>query len=142
MTTAAASILFLALLTVAIAHLLWAIGAPWPIRNPEVLAHAVIGKPGIDRVPRLRALVTGLFVLAAAAIGTALADPTSGGLGLTILGAAFTAFFAVRGVLGYTTRWRAAHSVEPFPALDRKFYSPLCLVVAVCFLLLTVMRLT
>jgi hypothetical protein len=142
MSTAAASILFLALLTVSIAHLLWAIGSPWPIRDPQVLANAVIGKPGVTRVPRLGALLVGLFVLAAAAIGTAVADPASGGLLLTILGFALTALFAVRGIAGYTRGWQAAHPVAAFLVLDRKFYSPLCLVVAVCFLVLSVMRLT
>lgn len=142
MSTAAASILFLALLTVSIAHLLWAIGSPWPIHDKQVLANAVIGKPGVTRVPRLRSLVSGLLVLAAAAIGTALADPASGGLLLTSLGFALTALFAARGIASYTPQWQAAHPVPPFSALDRKFYSPLCLVVAVCFLVLTVMRLT
>jgi hypothetical protein len=142
MSTAAASIIFFALVTIAIAHLLWAIGSRWPIRDPQVLANAVIGRPGVTRIPRLGALFTGLFILAAAAIGTALADPASGGLLLTLAGGLLTAFFAARGVAGYTAAWRAAHPIASFAALDRKVYSPLCLIVAVCFLVLTVMRLT
>lgn len=142
MSTAAASILFLALLTVAIAHLLWAIGSRWPIRDQQVLADAVVGRPGVTRIPRLGALATGLFVLFAAAMGTALADTASGGALLTGIGFILTAIFAARGLAAYTPQWRAAHPVASFAALDRKFYSPLCLVVAVCFLVLTVMRLT
>ncbi len=63
MTTAAASIVFFLLLTVAIAHLLWAIGSPWPIRDPQLLARTVIGRPGVDRVPRIASLWWLLLVM-------------------------------------------------------------------------------
>ena len=142
MTTAAASILFLCLLTVSIAHFLWAIGSKWPIRDPALLAHTVIGAPGVERVPRLAALVVALLVLAAAAIGSALGDKTSGGLLLTLAGIVLTLVFGIRGVLGYTSWWRARHPIEPFATLDRRIYSPLCLIVAVCFAVLVITRLT
>ncbi|HEY0853315.1 MAG TPA: DUF3995 domain-containing protein [Devosia sp.] len=142
MTTAAASILFLCLLTVSIAHFLWAIGSKWPIRDPALLAHTVIGAPGVERVPRLAALVVALLVLAAAAIGSALGDKTSGGLLLTLAGIVLTLVFGIRGVLGYTSWWRARHPVEPFATLDKRIYSPLCLIVAVCFAVLVITRLT
>ena len=142
MTTAAASILFLCLLTVSLAHFLWAIGSKWPIRDPALLAHTVIGAPGVERVPRLAALVVALLVLAAAAIGSALGDKTSGGLLLTLAGIVLTLVFGIRGVLGYTSWWRARHPVEPFATLDKRIYSPLCLIVAVCFAVLVITRLT
>ena len=142
MTTAAASILFLCLLTVSIAHFLWAIGSKWPIRDPALLAHTVIGAPGVERVPRLASLIVALLVLAAAAIGSALGDKTSGGLLLTLAGIVLTLVFGIRGVLGYTSWWRARHPVEPFATLDKRIYSPLCLIVAVCFAVLVITRLT
>lgn len=142
MITAAASIAFLCLLTVALAHFLWAVGSPWPIRDPQLLARTVIGSPGVERVPRLTALLVSLLVLGAAAIGASLGDPESGGLPLTIAGAVLALVFGARGVAGYTSWWRARHPVEPFATLDRRIYSPLCLIVAVCFLVLVVMRLT
>ena len=141
MSTAAASILFLCLLTVAIAHFLWAIGSKWPIRDPQLLAHTVIGVPGVTRVPRLASFVVAVLVLAAAGIGVALADATSGGLPLTLAGAALTALFAARGVVGFTPAWRKRFSLEPFATLDRRIYSPLCLVVAACFAVLVITRL-
>lgn len=142
MTTAAASIVFLCLLTVALAHFLWAVGSKWPVRDPHLLARTVIGKPGIERVPRLASLVVSLLLLGAAAIGAALADPLSGGLLLTICGAVLALVFGLRGLAGYTAAWRARFPLEPFATLDRRIYSPLCLVVALCFAVLVVMRLT
>ena len=142
MTTAAASILFLCLLTVSIAHFLWAIGSPWPIRDPQLLANTVIGRPDVTRVPRFPSLVVALLVLAAAAIGSALGDKASGGLLLTLAGIVLTLVFGIRGVLGYTAGWRARFPLEPFATLDRRIYSPLCLVVAACFAILVITRLT
>jgi hypothetical protein len=142
MTTAAASILFLCLLTVALAHFLWAIGSKWPIRDPELLARTVIGRPGVTRVPRFASFVVAVLVLAAAAIGAALGDPVSGGLPLTLAGIVLMLVFGIRGVLGYIPAWRARFPLEPFATLDRRFYSPLCLVVALCFAVLVATRLT
>lgn len=141
MTTAAASVLFFLLITVALAHLLWAFGSPWPVRDPKLLAATITGREGVDRVPRLASFGVALLVLLASVVGTALADLDSGGLPLTLAGLAFGLLFGVRGVLGYTAGWRRRHAQPPFPELDRKFYSPLCLVVAVCFLVLVAMRL-
>ena len=142
MTTAAASILFLCLLTVSIAHFLWAVGSPWPIRDPDLLAKTVIGNPNIPRVPRLASFVVAVLVLIAAIIGTSLGDEQSGGLLLTLAGAALAVVFGIRGVLGYTAPWRARFSLEPFATLDRRIYSPLCLIVAACFAILVITRLT
>ena len=142
MTTAAASILFLCLLTVSLAHFLWAVGSKWPIRDPALLAHTVIGMPGVERIPRLASFVVALLVLAAAAVGSALGDKTSGGLPLTLAGIVLTLVFAVRGIGGYTQWWRARHPIEPFATLDKRIYSPLCLIVAVCFAVLVITRLT
>lgn len=136
-----AALVFVVLLAVAIAHFLWAVGSPWPIRDPALLARTVIGKPGVTRVPRLAALVVSLLVLAAGVIALALADHTGGGVGLTLLGILLAAIFLGRGILGYTKGWRAMFSEEPFATLDRKNYSPLCLAIGVGFVILVIMRL-
>lgn len=142
MTTAAASILFLCLLTVSIAHFLWAVGSPWPIRDPELLARTVVGNPNIPRVPRFASFMVAILVLIAAIIGTSLGDEASGGVLLTLAGAGLALVFAVRGILGYTPGWRAKFPLEPFATLDRRVYSPLCLIVAACFAILVITRLT
>lgn len=140
MITAAGSIVFFCLLMVAIAHFMWAVGSPWPIRDPQLLANTVIGSPGMTRVPKLASLVVAILVLGAASIGAALGDADSGGLPLTLAGAAQAALFAARGIVGYLPAWRARHPIEPFASLDKRYYSPLCLIVAVCFLVLVVTR--
>ncbi len=141
MSMVVAALIFVVLLTVAIAHFMWAIGSPWPIRDPVLLAKTVIGRPGVTRVPKLISLVISLLVLAAGVFALALADHTAGGWLLTLIGVALTAAFVARGAIGYTAGWRARFSEEPFATLDRKNYSPLCLALGVGFLLLVIMRL-
>ena len=136
-----AALIFVVLLTVSIAHLMWAIGAPWPIRDPELLARTVIGRPGVTRVPRLAALIVAILVLAAGILALSLADHTAGDWWLTLIGVALAALFLGRGAIGYTQAWRARFSEEPFATLDRNNYSPLCLALGVGFLLLVIMRL-
>ncbi len=136
-----AALIFVVLLAVAIAHLLWAIGSPWPIRDPALLARTVIGRPGVTRVPRLASLLVCIATLAAGVAALALADHTGGGLLLTLVGIVLAAVFLGRGALGYTAAWRERFSEEPFATLDRKNYSPLCLALGAGFLLLVIMRL-
>lgn len=136
-----ASVVFVVLLTVSLAHLMWAVGSPWPIRDPALLARTVIGLPGVTRVPRFAALVVSILVLVAGVLALSLADHAAGGWWLTLIGVLLAAVFLGRGTLGYTTGWRTRFSEEPFATLDRKNYSPLCLALGVGFLLLVIMRL-
>ena len=135
------AIVFVALLAVAIAHFIWSLGGSWPIRNKDLLAKAVIGRPGVTRVPRLASLVIAILVLLAGIVALALADKTGGGVLLTAAGALLAMIFLARGAIGYTAGWRAAFPEEPFATLDRRNYSPLCLVLGMGFLLLVLMRL-
>jgi hypothetical protein len=137
-----ASIVFVVLLAVALAPLLWALGSRWPIRDPELLAKTVIGRPGVTRVPRLASLVVAVLAFAAGIVALSLADHDAGALWLTALGVVLAAIFLGRGALGYTAGWRARFSVEPFVTNDRRVYSPLCLIVGAGFLILVIMRLT
>ena len=136
-----AALIFVVLLAVAIAHFLWSVGSRWPIRDPELLARTVIGKPGVTRVPRLASFVVSLLILAAGVLALSLADDTAGGWWLTLIGVVLAAVFLGRGAIGYTERWRATFSVEPFATLDRKNYSPLCLALGAGYLILVIMRL-
>jgi hypothetical protein len=136
-----ASIVFVILLAVALAHLLWSFGSRWPIRDPELLAKTVIGRPGVTRVPRFASFVAAVLVFAAGIIALSLADHDAGEWWLTTLGLGLGATFAARGALGYTAGWQARHPVEPFATMDRKTYAPLCLIVGAGFLILVLMRL-
>jgi hypothetical protein len=136
------SLTFLPLLAAALAHLLWALGFTWPIRSEQLLAQTVVGSPGIARMPnRLLTFVIALVILGCGIVSLALADHDSGGVPLTLLGLLLAAAFLARGVIGYTSGWRARHPTEPFATLDRRNYSPLCLWVGVGFALLVLMRL-
>ncbi len=136
-----AALIFVVLLAVAIAHFLWSIGSRWPIRDPELLARTVVGKPGVTRVPKFAAFIVSLLVLAAGVLALSLADHSAGDWWLTLIGVALAAVFLGRGAIGYTERWRAVFSAEPFATLDRKNYSPLCIALGVGYLILVIMRL-
>jgi hypothetical protein len=137
-----ASLTFVPLLVVAFAHFLWSIGYTWPIRSEDLLVRTVVGTAGATRMPnRGLMLLAAVAVLAAGIVALALADPVSGGIVLDLAGLVLAAVFAARGVLAYTPAWRAKHPVEPFAALDRRNYAPLCFWVGAGFLILVLMRL-
>ncbi len=137
-----ASLTFVPLLMLALAHFLWSFGNTWPIRNETLLAQTVVGTPGVSRMPnRFLTFIVSLLALAAGIVALALADHTSGGWWLTLIGALLAIAFIARGVLGYTAGWRARFPTEPFATLDRKNYSPLCFWIGAGFLILVAMRL-
>jgi hypothetical protein len=136
------SLTFVPLLMVALAHFFWALGSTWPIKNETLLAQTVVGTPGVTRMPnRFVTFIVSLLVLAAGIVALALADHTSGGITLTLLGVLLAIVFIARGILGYTTGWRARFPTEPFATLDRKNYSPLCLWIGAGYIILVLMRL-
>lgn len=137
-----AAFMFVILLAVSVAHFLWSIGRTWPIRNEKLLAQTVVGFRDIERMPpKLASFAVSLATLGAGIIALALADPTGGGLGLTLLGLPLAAIFLARGAIGYTPWW-AAKTPEPnFRLNDVRVYSPLCLFLGAGFLALVIMRL-
>ena len=142
MITAIVSLMFLALLTVSMAHLAWSFGLTWPLRDEKLLAQTVVGTAGIERMPpRLMTFAVTVFLVVAMVVGTALGDHDSGGIGLTLAGLAFALVFLGRGIVGYTGWW-AARTPEPsFRFNDRRVYSPLCLLLGAGFAALSIMRL-
>lgn len=137
-----ASLTFVPLLMVAVAHLMWALGKTWPIRNETLLAQTVVGRPGITKMPnRGLSLIVSLLILSIGLVALSLADKVSGGIGLTLIGALFALIFIARGVAAYTPAWRSRFPTEPFATLDRKNYAPLCFWIGVGFVTLVLMRL-
>lgn len=136
-----AAFMFIPLLAVSVAHLLWAMGRTWPIRDGKLLAQTVIGAPGIERVPRLPSLIVAAATLAAGIFALSLADHTSGGAWLSVLGLVCAAVFLVRGFAGYTAKWATMTPDPIFRLNDRRVYSPLCLFLGAGFLVLVIMRL-
>jgi hypothetical protein len=58
----------------------------------------------------------------------------------TTAGAIVTLVFAGRGIAAYLPAWRRRFSQQPFAAMDRDWYAPLCLLLAVAFGLLLARR--
>ena len=137
-----AAFMFIALLTISVAHFLWSIGRTWPIRDAKLLAQTVVGTRDIERMPpRPASFLVALLTLAAGVLALALADHDSGGLPLSLLGLPLAVLFLARGVIGYLPWW-AERTPEPnFRLNDRRVYSPACLLLGAGFLALVIMRL-
>jgi hypothetical protein len=141
MSMLVAALVFMPLLAISLANLLWAFGAIWPIRSRELLAQAIIGTPGATRVPRLRALFVALFCFGIGVLALSLGDHDAGGMPLTLSALPAAAPFLVRGALTYTPRWRQDHPEPAFAKSDRQVYGPVCLFIGAGLLLLFVLRL-
>lgn len=137
-----AALMFIPLLAVSVAHLLWSIGQTWPIRNEKLLAQTVVGFRDIERMPpRLASLAVSIATLLAGILALALADHDSGGVMLTLLGLPVAAVFLARGAVGYTAWWAQKTPEPSFRFNDRRVYSPLCLFLGTGFIALVIMRL-
>lgn len=139
MITGIASLTFIPLLAISLAHLIWALGGTYPARSPDLLAKTVMGMPGRTKVPRLPSAAIAIAIFAAGLVALSLADPDAG-TSLITLGGALALVFLGRGAIGYTKAWRERTPIEPFRTMDRKFYSPLCLALGVGFVFLVLWR--
>ncbi|MEU4805326.1 DUF3995 domain-containing protein [Actinosynnema sp. NPDC023587] len=110
-------------------HVVWAF-SPWPLRSREEFASRVVGVPA-DRLPSpgLTLAVAALLALAGylvAARGGVVGAP--GPAWLTVVGTAgVAAVLLLRGAGGLVS---SARGGTEFARLDRRVYSPLCLVLA------------
>lgn len=137
-----ASLMFVLLLAVSVAHLLWSMGQTWPIRDEKLLAQTVIGFRDIERMPpRLTSFAVALATLAAGVLALSLADHDSGGPLLTLVGVFLAAIFLARGIIGYTAWWADKTPQPNFRLNDRRVYSPLCLLLGTGYVVLVIMRL-
>lgn len=136
-----ASMMFIALFAVSLAHFLWSMGRTWPIRNEKLLAQTVVGFKDIERMPpRLASFAVSVATIAAGIYALALADHDSGGLWLNLGGVALAAVFLARGVVGYTAWWANLTPEPNFRLNDRRVYSPLCIALGLGFLALILLR--
>lgn len=128
-----ASALSFGLLVIAVIHALWGAKVWWPIADETTLARTVVGQTGIEKMPPSLScfLVAGALAVGALAPWAALDFfplPETVGVFGRYLVAAFAAVFLLRGLAGYSGLFSRHFSEEPFRSLDRRFYSPLCLV--------------
>ena len=130
-----AGLLSALLLAIAGLHAYWGLGGLWPAKSPAELARAVVGD-GRTRMPPAWSCFTVAALLALVALWPwlLLRHPVSQ---LVIaVGVVFAAVFLIRGLAGYSPRWRRRHWAEPFATRDRRLYSPLCMVLATGFMVL------
>ena len=135
-----ASLIFIALFAVSLAHFVWALGLSWPIRNQKLVAQTVMGFKNVERMPRLASLAVSVATFVAACYALALADHDGGGLPLSLIGLGLAAIFLARGIIGYTPWWTAVTPEPSFRFNDRRVYSPLCLFLGAGFLILVILR--
>ena len=134
--------LFAVLAAISALHLYWALGGLWPGHDARSLAETVIGEPKRREMPPLPLTV----VVAALILGAGLLavfSQTGLPLGLPdwVLRAGLWALalvFLARGAVTYILRAQAAAMAEPFATLNRRYYSPLCLLLGAGFLALAV----
>jgi Protein of unknown function (DUF3995) len=134
---------FLTLLAISLLHLAWALGSAFPCKDKEMLARAVVGRSGGDGGNGMppgfsSALVAALIFLAALwplmMRGWIL---TSVPIALQGLGAiVLILVFLGRGIVGLTPWFRQLLPEEPFVSLNRTYYSPLCIALGLCYLIL------
>ena len=119
---------------IAALHAAWAARIWWPVRDEAALARTIAGFRGTERMPDILpsvAVTTVLFVC------MLLAADMSFSPGLTrlphMLVAVATAgasmVFLARGMAGFTSFWARLTPEQPFRTLDRRHYSPLCILI-------------
>jgi hypothetical protein len=129
-------------------HAYWGLGGYWPAASAEHLAKAVVGTPGVKRMakpgaclavaamPNFRAEVGAAAAWPLFAIGL-LPQAWPRRLGL-LAGLAIGAVFVGKGLAGYTPAWRGRFREQPFASLDRRAYSPQCLLLGAIYIALVI----
>lgn len=137
--SAIAFAIFVVLTTVAALHVAWGVGLRWPRKTDAELVSVVVGHAS-DKMPSpnqcylaaLAIYIPGTIALMLAGlIGTSLSPSI-----VLLAGLVATLVFAGRGIAGYLPAWRARFPREPFATYDRRYYSPLCLILAAGFAIL------
>lgn len=128
------------LVAIASLHVYWGIGGIWPGTDRASCARAVVGFKGMEAMPAPAsclavALVVIVMALVALALGGWYAGPVGPGR-LAGMAVFIGLVLIVRGLLGFTAPWRRLTPEQPFARLDRRFYSPLCLLLGAGFLVL------
>ena len=137
-----AAFMFIVLLALGTAHLVWSAGQTWPIRTEKLLAQTVVGTRNVEHMPpRPVSLGLAVLMLVAGVLALALADPAGGGMALTLAGLPLAAVFLARGIVSYLPWWVERTPEPSFRLNDRRVYSPLCLFLGFGFILLVLWRL-
>jgi peptidoglycan/LPS O-acetylase OafA/YrhL len=135
MTLLLAVLLFVGVGTPAVVHALWGMGSTWPEASAEALARSVVGD-GRRRMPPPAACYGVAGALAVVALWPFVLLGRAEQPWALAVAFAVAGLFVVRGMAGYSPRWRAHFRDEPFATRDRRYYSPYCLLMGVGYLAL------
>lgn len=137
--SAMAFAIFIVLTTIAAFHVAWGVGVRWPCRSEAELVSTVVGYRREQMPPPNQCYLAALGIYIPGTIALMLAGLIDVSLPASLIllaGAGAVLVFAGRGVAGYVPAWRARFPREPFATYDRRYYSPLCLVLAAGFTIL------
>jgi hypothetical protein len=136
---------FVTLFAISALHLAWAFGSTFPCKDRDALVRAVVGRGGGGS-----AMPSGISsaLVAAATFMAALWPQMMQGRILTSMPASLIGLGAVvlvivflaRGIIGLTPWFRRLLPEEPFLTLNQKYYSPLCIALGLCYLVLLIGR--
>jgi len=123
-------------------YLSWAAGLTFPFANEQALARSLIGRRGITRVPSRRAFVYLGALLFAAAMAAFLLGGFSEKVPqskpfLAPVGLLLAVVFLGRGIAGVLPAFERAAPEQPYLSLNRRIYSPVCVLAGLAFLFLT-----
>jgi hypothetical protein len=134
MTAVIAFALALLLSAIAGLHAYWGRGGLWPASSEDELVATVIGNARARRMPSPGLSLLVALAIAVTAIWPLLLEQMPGVAAtrpfILLGGLAIMAVFLLRGVAGFLPAWRRLHPREPFASYDRRYYSPLCLLIA------------
>ncbi len=126
--------IFVVLAAVSALHIGWAFGMAWPAKTRTDLPAMVVGIPeGSPMPPAWLTLAVAIAILAlgaAALWGAGVVFAAAFGAYRPWAMLAIAAVFALRGVATYLPFGPLQASVQPFRRLDRRYFAPLCLLLA------------
>jgi hypothetical protein len=130
-----AILLFAGVGAIAALHASWGLGSHWPEESEEAAARAFVGD-GRRRMPKPAMCFAVALALFAVALWPLYAIGHLDDL-LTVQGSfAIAGVFFARCIAGYSRKWRDHFTAEPFARRDRRYYSPLCLLLGVAYIAL------
>jgi Protein of unknown function (DUF3995) len=134
------AILIGVLVALAALHAWWGVGGRWPGHDERSLVELVVGRTRSMRMPgfvRCMLVASALFAAAGlVALQGKVIAVDFGMPGERLVQAGFWiagAVFALRGLAGFIPQIFAYADGTPFASLNRRFYSPLCLLIAAGF---------
>lgn len=128
------------LILIGLVHLVWAAGSTWPYKDEAHLAKAVVGSRDVEKMPpKYASAFVALCLFGAAAVPLLIRGINPFGIPKIIVffgGVLLAGIFGLRGVLGVLPAFERMAPEQPFLSLNRKFYSPLSVLIGMSFALL------